>query len=194
MLTSVTQQTWCINVSNIMKPFFLQFTVQMTKNFNPWAELQKTKQKQNPAECSKQIRNLYDIDHQVKSSADRQADSPRGRGGCQRRRKGRGSSGLALSVAWAGFWLRPPLCPILCRKDKVTTQLKHSTRKGGRITNASKVWLWLFCLPTKTKNLLPGLLFDLGWVSQRRWCFSSFGFILSFSLKLGWILNQTNRT
>lgn len=56
---------------------------------------------------------------------DRQTNSPRGRGGCQRKRKGRGSSGPALSAAWAGFWLRPPLCPILCREDRVTTQLKQ---------------------------------------------------------------------
>lgn len=56
-------------------------------------------------------------------------DSPRGRGGRQRRRKGRGSSGPALSTAWAGSWPTPPLCPILCREDRVTTQLNSSA--GG---------------------------------------------------------------
>lgn len=82
-------------------------------------------------------------------------DSPRGRGGCRRRRKGRGSSEPALSAASAGSWPTPPLCPILCSEDTVTAQLNSSGagRRGERNIhqpNASKVWLWLFYLFSAT--------------------------------------------
>lgn len=98
---------------------------------------------------------------------DRPTDSPRGRGGHQRRRKGRWSSEPALSSAWACSWLTPPLCPILCREDRVTTQLNSSAGRVGEQhihqPNASKVWLWQIYLSTTTlaTNQLSSFLLTL---------------------------------